>query len=303
MLFSYYQVWQSAGNSLIIVKKTIIMCYYNGQKVTHSEYIRLNQLEKLVAKYDFLNRPLSIGFDYSENAVLQATDGKKDFDIVKMEWGFLPAYLKNREAVEKFRNGYKDASGKFHPPITTLNAIGEEILQPGKIYRDAALNRRCLVLSSGFYEWRHVNPIGKKGQPLKTAVKYPYHIYLPEQEYFYMAGIYQTWTDKDTGEQVDTFAIVTTKANALMEQVHNSKKRMPVILNEDLGYEWLLGDPDEERILEIGTTQVPAEKMAAYPIGKDFRQALNPLDKFEYADLPPLEGQAVQSSGQQGLFN
>jgi putative SOS response-associated peptidase YedK len=278
------------------------MCYYNGQKVTHSEYIRLKQLEKLVAKYDFLNKPLSIGFDYSNNAVLKAIDGQEDFDIVQMEWGFLPSYLKNREAAAKFRNGYKDDAGKFHPPITTLNAIGEEMLMPGKMYRDAALHRRCLVLSSGFYEWRHVNPIGKKGLPLKTAVKYPYHIHIPEQEYFYMAGIYQPWTDKETGEQVDTFAIVTTKANALMEIIHNSKKRMPVILNEDLAYEWLFGKPDEKRITEIAASQFPAEKMAAFPIAKDFREALNPLEKFEYADLPGLDGEPVKSNEQKGLF-
>jgi putative SOS response-associated peptidase YedK len=279
------------------------MCYYNGQKVTHSEYIRLKQLEKLLAKYDFLNKPLSIGFDYSDNAVLKVVDGKKDFEIVKMEWGFLPGYLKNREAVDKFRNGYKDASGKFHPPITTLNAVGEEMLLPGKMYRDAALHRRCLVISSGFYEWRHVNPIGKKGQPLKTAVKYPYHIHLPAQEYFYMAGIYQTWTDRDTGENVDTFAIVTTRANALMEQVHNSKKRMPVILNDDLAYEWLFGKLDEKRITEIATNQFPAEIMAAYPIAKDFREALNPLEKFEYTELPLLTCEAVQQQVQKGLFD
>ena len=29
------------------------MCYYNGQKVTHAEFIRLKQLEKALAKYDF----------------------------------------------------------------------------------------------------------------------------------------------------------------------------------------------------------------------------------------------------------
>lgn len=264
------------------------MCYYNGQKVTHSEYIRLKQLEKLVAGYDFLNRPLTIGFEYGPSAVLQPMEGKEDFDIVEMEWGFLPPYLKHRDAVHNFRYGYKDAAGKFHPPITTLNAIGEEMLLPGKMYRDAALHRRCLVLSSGFYEWRHVNPIGKKGQPLKTAVKYPYHIHVPGQEYFYLAGIYQPWTDKSTGEQVNTFAIVTTKANALMEQVHNSKKRMPAILNEDLAYEWLFGNLDEKRITEIGTTMFPAEKMAAYPIAKDFREAINPLEKFDYPELPTL---------------
>src|SRR5262245_45789375 len=228
------------------------MCYYNGQKVARAEYIRLKHLEKLVSRYDFLNRELQIGFDYAMNAILKPIPGQEDFDIVQMEWGFIRSYLKTRGDVDKMRHGYKDATGKFRPPITTLNAVSEEMLAPGKIYRDAALNRRCLVLSSGFFEWRHVYPLNKRtGQPLKTANKYPYYITLKDREYFFMAGIWQPWTDKATGEHVESFAIVTTAANKLMEQIHNSKKRMPTILNEDLAYEWMFGDLEEERIAEI----------------------------------------------------
>ncbi|WP_018614383.1 hypothetical protein [Segetibacter koreensis] len=44
-----------------------------------------------------------------------------------MEWTFLPSYLKNREAVKRFRNGYKnEATGKWVLGFTTLNAVGEE---------------------------------------------------------------------------------------------------------------------------------------------------------------------------------
>jgi hypothetical protein len=32
--------------------------YFNGVKVTRGEYLRLKQLEKLIAKYDFLVKPL-----------------------------------------------------------------------------------------------------------------------------------------------------------------------------------------------------------------------------------------------------
>jgi putative SOS response-associated peptidase YedK len=266
------------------------MCYYNGQKVTHEEFIRLKQLEKLVANYDFLSRDLQIGFDYNQNAVLKRQQDVEDFDIVQMEWGFIPHYLKTREDVFKMRNGYKDATGKFRPPITTLNAICEELILPGKIYRDAALKRRCLVLSTGFFEWRHIYPLNKRtGLPLKTANKYPYYISLKDKGYFYMAGIWQPWTDKETGEHVESFAIVTTKANKLMEQVHNSKKRMPTILNEDLAYEWLFGDLEEKRILEIAATQYPATDMQACSIAKDFREALEPAKVFEYEDVPALE--------------
>jgi len=266
------------------------MCYYNGQKVTHAEYIRLVTLEKAILNFSFLEKDLQIGFDYSLNAVLIPVPGKIDFDIVQMEWGFLPSYIKTRDQANKMRFGYKDANGKWIQPITTLNAMAEELLKPGKIYRKAALERRCLVLSSGFFEWRHVFPISKKtGQPLKTAVKYPYHITVKDQPYFYMAGLYQPWTDIETGEHVNTFAIITTEANSLMQQVHNSKKRMPTILKEELAYEWLFGNLDEERINELAATIYPAEEMEACSIAKDFKEKLQPAEPFIYEDLPALE--------------
>jgi putative SOS response-associated peptidase YedK len=266
------------------------MCYYNGQKLPKEEYIRLKQLEKEVANYDFLSRELQIGFDYSQNTVLKANKEKTDFDIVQMEWGFIPFYLNSREDVAKMRNGYKDASGKFKPPMITLNAVSEEILSPGKMYRQAALKRRCLVLSTGFFEWRHVYALNKRtGLPLKTANKFPYYISLKDRGYFFMAGVWQPWADKQTGEYVETFAVVTTKANALMSQVHNSKKRMPTILTEDLAYEWLFGDLDEKRILEIASFQYPPSEMQACTISKDFREALEPAKEFQYEDLPALE--------------
>ncbi|HEY5463866.1 MAG TPA: SOS response-associated peptidase family protein [Hanamia sp.] len=173
--------------------------------------------------------------------------------------------------------------------MLTLNAMSEEMLLPKKMYRDAALKRRCLVLSSGFYEWRHVFTVGKKtGKPLKTAIKYPYHIGVKDREYFFMAGIWQPWKDTETGEYVETFSIVTTAANKLMEQIHNSKKRMPTILTEDLAWEWIFDDLDEERISEIARYQFPSEQMEACTISKDFRSALDPKEPVVYGDLNTL---------------
>jgi putative SOS response-associated peptidase YedK len=267
------------------------MCYYNGQKVTHAEYIRLKHLEKLVAEYDFLQSDVLIGFDYKEKAVLKPMEGKEDFDIVKMEWGFRAPFWRTEEEVMRWRKGFMDEKGQFRQ-LLTLNAMSEEFLLPKKIYRSAALNRRCLILSTGFYEWRHIFPINKRtGQPNKTAVKYPYFISLKEKEYFYMAGIWQPWTDQQTGEYVESCAIVTTKANRLMEQIHNSKKRMPTILNEDQAWEWMFGDLDEKNISEIGATQFPSEEMQAWSIKKDFLSSLCPADPVVYPELPPLEGE------------
>lgn len=193
-----------------------------------------------------------------------------------------------RAVVQNFRFGYKDAFGRFRPPMTTLNAMGEELLLQGKMYRDAALKRRCLFLSTGFFEWRHVPQIGKKGQVLKATDKIPYHLSVKETEIFYIAGIWQKWTDRETGETVDTCALVTTEANELMEQVHNSKKRMPTILPEHLAGEWLSSGLSEDRISELATFQISFEQMEAYTIRKDFKTAVEPIERYKYENLPEL---------------
>jgi putative SOS response-associated peptidase YedK len=248
------------------------MCYYNGIRVSKADYLRLLAIEKEIAKLKFsLNRPVQSGFAYAQWPILKALPGGQDFEVVEAHWEFIAPWCPDWKAVEQGRKKY-----------TTLNAIGETLLE-SKLYRDAALNRRCLVLSSGFYEWRHHQPEGAK-----KAGTYPYHIGMADQPLFYMAGVWQPWADKSTGETLDTFAIVTTAANGLMQQIHNTKKRMPLILPDALAAEWLLGKLSGERIKEIAHYQVDSQAMVAWPVAKDFRTADNPVAEAVYAELPPL---------------
>jgi hypothetical protein len=48
---------------------------------------------------------------------------------------------------------------------------------------------------------------------------------LPTHEAFACAGLYSHWTNKNTGETINTYTILTTEANELMSEIHNSKKR------------------------------------------------------------------------------
>jgi putative SOS response-associated peptidase YedK len=103
-----------------------------------------------------------------------------------------------------------------------------------------------------------------------------------------MAGIWQPWTDRETGETVDGFSIVTTSANELLSQVHNKKKRMPCILTEELAREWIRDGLTEQRILEIATFQYPSSEMEAYTIEKGFRSSDDPARPFPYEELPAI---------------
>jgi putative SOS response-associated peptidase YedK len=265
------------------------MCYYNGIKLKQIQKIKLKNFEKSITDYPFLTIDLFNGFDYGHAPVLKKREDEVDFDVVEMEWGFLPPYLKTREEVNRFRFGYKKENGQFQQPLITLNSTSEEMLLPNKIFRDSALNRRCLILSTGFYEWRHIFPIGKKtGKPLKTAVKFPYHVGVKNKDYFFMAGIWQPWKDVETGEYVETFSIITTAANSLMAQIHNSRKRMPAILSEENAWEWLFGNLTEEQIRSIGMQQFPASEMKVCTVAKDFRNSPEPDTPFEYKELPEI---------------
>ncbi len=96
-------------------------------------------------------------------------------------------------------------------------------------FRAAFKSRRCLVLADGFFEWKK---IGKEKQP--------YYITQVDDGPFCMAGLWESWKDKqsDSGlaAPVETCTILTTEANSMMAPLHD---RMPVILDRDQYSFWL----------------------------------------------------------------
>jgi len=89
------------------------------------------------------------------------------------------------------------------------------------------------LLADGFYEWQWLDEKGKQKQK--------YELTLPDNELFAFAGLYSEWVDKSTGEIINSYTILTTEANELMSKIHNTKKRMPVILSADNEKNWLHG--------------------------------------------------------------
>ncbi len=261
------------------------MCYYNGVRITRTEYDQIKALGEPVA---FLSENLVIykGFDYGNHPVIRPVAGIHETEHINMQWGFLPSYINTTEKINHFRFGYKDANGKWHNPYITLNATSEQLLD--KMFKDAALHHRCLVPSTGFFEWRHVQVVGKSGKLLKTPEKYPYYIQMKGRAEFYMAGLWQPITNKDTGETINTFAIVTTEANSLMAQIHNSKKRQPVILPGDLTEAWLYKNLSDQQIMDIANFQASSFDMIARPLHKDFLKRENPLEEVVYNEVQAL---------------
>jgi hypothetical protein len=55
-----------------------------------------------------------------------------------------------------------------------------------------------------------------------------------------LAGLWENWRDRSTGERIRSFAIVTTEPNELCARLHN---RMPVVLGPEAWPAWLGEEP------------------------------------------------------------
>ncbi len=135
-----------------------------------------------------------------------------------MQWGLIPAWSRDREEAERIRKG-------------TYNARSETLHEKPS-FKEALNRGRCLIIAGGFFEWQLVN-----------QVKIPWYISLKNGDPFVFAGLCDTWRDPLTGETWKSCSIITTEANPMMEKIHNTKKRMPVILEKELEKDWISGEP------------------------------------------------------------
>jgi putative SOS response-associated peptidase YedK len=267
------------------------MCFYKGIKTNVNLNITLGETDLDLSGFEPLFKEVEVGFDFSPSVVVINENGTLQPRI--MEWGFIPSYIRDGNELLRMRSGYTDSTGKFHPPMDLLNARVETVFQ--NLYKDAAQKRHCLVPATHFFEWRHLPKINKKtGKPLKTTDKYPYVIQVKQQEWFWMAGIWQGWTDRQTGEYLENYAIITQPANELMKKIHNSKERMPAILTNQQAYDFLNTSAEQETLAVLSDI-FPSNKLQAHTIQKDFRMSSEPLLPVIYTMIEEAEKGTVEN--------
>ena len=155
-----------------------------------------------------------------------------------LRWGLVPSWAKDPAIGNRM-----------------INARAETVAEKPS-YRAAFKHRRCVVLADGFYEWH------REGE-----VKIPYFISLHSGEPFALAGLWENWSDKESGESLQTTTFITTAANDFMQPLHH---RMPVILQPDTANEWLSGSND---YLLNAADRAPA--LRAWPVNRRVNNARN----------------------------
>lgn len=163
---------------------------------------------------------------FSHPDLICQTDSKPN-QLTLLSWGLIPSWIKTSTDAVKLSN-------------QTLNAVGETIFEKPS-FRSAAKSRRCIVWITGFYEYHH----------LDAKTKIPYFIQRKDENPMRLAGLWETWTDREHNITRQTVSIVTTKANSIMSKIHNNPTaiqrngaRMPVILPDELAIDWIKHDED-----------------------------------------------------------
>ena len=169
------------------------------------------------------------------------TNDKPDY-IQLLNWGLIPFWVKNNNQMEEIR-------------LKTMNARAETIYEK-PAFRQSAKQNHCLVLIDGFFEWREFQ-----------GSNYPYYIRLKNKKPFALAGLWDSWVNKESDEKFKTFSIITTNANPLLEKIHNKKKRMPVILNHEDESLWINNTLEEDEAKKL-LIPFDENELEAYTISK-----------------------------------
>lgn len=159
-------------------------------------------------------------------------------------WAQRPMYLINARA--------EGDHNKENDP----NYSGAKGIISKPAFRMPIRRQRCLVLADAFIEGTTREKLAK-----------PYLVYLRERKPFAMAGIWDQWIHAETGEQISSFAIITTVANELMTMIPHH--RSPVILEKSMEEKWLHGKHLDDITWML--KPYPADKMNAYPITSEIR--------------------------------
>jgi putative SOS response-associated peptidase YedK len=148
-----------------------------------------------------------------------------DRQAMLVRWGLIPSWVKDTRAFPLLFNARsEEAAGKAS-------------------FRTAMRHRRALVPASGFYEWQQAG--GRKGQAYWVRPKHGGLIAF--------AGLMEAYAEPG-GSEMDTGAILTTRANADIAHIH---ERMPAVIKEQDFARWLDCRSQEPR--DVADLLRPAE--------------------------------------------
>jgi putative SOS response-associated peptidase YedK len=166
------------------------------------------------------------------------------------KWGLIPHWAKESKI------GFK-----------MINARSETLTEKPS-FRQSFANKRCLILTDGFFEW--------------DASKTPHYIQVKDEKIFALAGLWDEWHDPKTQKQIKSCTIITCGPNSFMKPIHH---RMPVILDPKDYQEWLDPNNHDTDVLSRLLKPTDANKLKEHKVDKTIGSPKNQDENL----LKPVE--------------
>ena len=186
-------------------------------------FVQIANVDKLVKRFG-VKRPeqhsLPSNFNVAAGDLAYVITNDKPDELQTFRFAYTPSWAKklmywvNARAEGDYN---KENDIHYSGPLGIIN-------KPA--FRTAIRSKRCLVIANGYFEGPEVEKLSK-----------PYHIFKKDGKVFCFAGIWDTWHDDQTGEELNTFGIITTVANPTSKAIGHH--RSPVILDMEDEKKWL----------------------------------------------------------------
>lgn len=228
------------------------------------------------AKAEFINPNVKSDFDkphyhlngFAHPNVAICTQELSD-KILPSIWGIAPMHTNPEQLKDYYKKASRYGGG--------LNARSEK-LKSHFIYKQVYKTQRCLIWANAFFEPHHVK-----------SKSYPYLIRRKDKDIFALAGIYTRFKNG-----LITCAILTRDAMPYLAEIHNKKKRQPVILSTENENKWLNNALDEEAIFNCIASNYDDNLLTSYPVHKKLHKPSvdsnvpDIIEPFNYPELNAL---------------
>jgi putative SOS response-associated peptidase YedK len=222
-----------------------------GRYTLYSDKKKIEQTFRVPFREDFYTPRYNIAPGSVNPVVL--TGKAMEVGIGGLRWGLVPSWAEDENV------GYK-----------MINARSETIDKKPSFSRSFQ-RKRCIVPANGFYEWK----------TLTSSKKIPFYIRLLGEELFGMAGLFDHWKSP-SGEDLFTYTIITTEANALLQPLH---ERMPVILNPADYETWLDPIDSDPDLLKAMLRPYPTDQMSTMRVSEEVNKPANDSPELIYPVL------------------
>lgn len=233
------------------------MCYNKSTLQKAAELQRAFEFESKIGHKEIFNdNPNYNAVRLQQLPIIAQRDG--ELQAFKAMWWLIPSWAKSSK-----------------PEFPAFNARAETIDKLPS-FSPYFKSSRCLIPVKAFYEYPPTEFVEIMRDGKKKKVKQPYLIRMKDDNAFMMAGIFSIWVNKQTGEELPTYAVITTEANKLMKPIHH---RMPVILDNKHFKLWLDRDYKDAKALKKLLVPYPPAKMKAHKVSAEYLYDRTHIDK------------------------